>query len=33
MVEPTGDMNMYTQLNNVMQFRLDEINRIKDYFR
>ena len=33
MVEPAGDMNMYTQLNNVMQFRLDEINRIKDYFR
>ena len=24
--------NMYSQLENVMQFRLDKINKIKDYF-
>ena len=32
MVETAGNINIYPQLNNAMQFRLDEINNIKYYF-
>lgn len=34
MVETTirGTVNIYPQLDNLMQFKIDEINKIKDYF-
>ena len=32
MDKTTGNVSVYSQLDNAMHFRLDEINTIKDYF-
>lgn len=32
LIETTGDTNIYPELNNFMQFSLNSINKIKDFF-